>query len=117
MNNPASALTIAASVNLSGNTLFTISQAAGESPATAITTVNGVAPDRVITLVASASGVELEKSGAFSKISADFVAGAKGDYLEVYPELEDATVTIDGESVTVTRPTGKLLELGRKVTA
>lgn len=117
VNNPASALTIAATVNLSGNTLFTISQAAGESPATAITTANGVAPDRVITLVASASGVTVEKSGVFSKISANFVAGAKGDYIEVYPELEDATVTIDGESVTITRPTGKLLELGRKVTA
>lgn len=117
VNNPASALTIAATVNLSGNTLFTISQAAGESPATAITTANGVAPDRVITLVASAAGVTLEKSGVFSKISANFVAGAKGDYIEVYPELEDATVTIDGESVTITRPTGKLLELGRKVTA
>ena len=117
VNNPASALTIAATVNLSGNTLFTISQAAGESPATAITTANGVATDRVITLVASAAGVELKKSGAFSKIDSDFVAGAKGDYLEVYPELEDATVTIDGESVTITRPTGKLLELGRKVTA
>lgn len=117
VNNPASALTIAATVNLSGNTLFTISQAAGESPATAITTANGVAPDRVITLVASASGVTVEKSGVFSKISANFVAGAKGDYIEVYPELEDAIVTIDGESVTITRPTGKLLELGRKVTA
>lgn len=117
VNNPASALTIAATVNLSGNTLFTISQAAGESPATAITTANGVATDRVITLVASAAGVELKKSGAFSKIDSDFVAGAKGDYIEVYPELEDATVTIDGESVTITRPTGKLLELGRKVTA
>lgn len=116
-NNPATALTIAATVNLSGNTLFTISQAAGESPATAVTTANGVAPDRVITLVASASGVTVEKSGVFSKISANFVAGAKGDYIEVYPELEDATVTIDGESVTITRPTGKLLELGRKVTA
>lgn len=117
VNNPASALTIAASVDLSGNTLFTISQAAGQSPATAITTATGVATDRVITLVASASGVTVEKSGVFSKISADFVAGAKGDYLEVYPELEDATVTIDGQSVTITRPTGKLLELGRKVTA
>lgn len=117
VNNPASALTIAATVDLSGNTLFTISQAAGESPVTAITTANGVAPDRVITFVAGAAGVELEKAGAFSKISADFVAGAKGDYLEVYPELEDATVTIDGQSVTITRPTGKLLELGRKVTA
>ena len=117
VNNPASALTIKASVDLSGNTLFTISQAAGESPATAITTATGVATDRVITLVASAAGVTLEKSGVFSKISANFVAGAKGDYLEVYPELEDATVTIDGQSVTITRPTGKLLELSRKVTA
>lgn len=117
VNWPATALTVAATVDLSGNTLFTISQAAGENPATAITTANGVAVDRVITLVASAANVTLAKSGALSKISANFVAGAAGDYLELYPELEDATVTIDGESVTITRPTGKLLELGRKVTA
>ena len=82
-----------------------------------MTTATGVATDRVITLVASASGVTVEKSGVFSKIDENFVAGAKGDYIEVYPELKDETVTIDGESVTVTRPTGKLLELGRKVTA
>lgn len=111
VNNPASALTLAATVDLSGNTLFTI------SGNTAVTTATGVATDRVITLVAAAAGAEVKKSGVFEKIDSAFTAGAKGDYIEVYPELEDATVTIDGESVTVTRPTGKLLELGRKVTA
>ena len=117
VNYPAVAKEIAATVDLEGNTLVAISNAAGDSPATAITTVNGAAADRVITLVAGAADVELEKSGAFSKITADFVAGAKGDYIEVYPELEDVAVTIDEQTVTVTRPTGKFLELGRKVTA
>lgn len=111
VNEPATALTLAATVDLSANTLFKI------SGNTAVTTANGVAIDRVITLVAAAAGAKVTKSGAFAKISADFTAVAAGDYIEVYPELEDVTETIDGQTVKVTRATGKLLELGRKVTA
>ncbi len=83
---------------------------------TAVTTVTGYAADRVITLYAKEAGVKVEKSGAFSKIKADFTAVAGGDYIEVYPELEDVTETIDGQEVTYSRPTGKLLELDRYVT-
>ena len=110
MSNPATALTLAATIDVSGNTLFKIT---GD---TAVTTINGYQDDRVLTFVAAAAGAELKKSGAFSKISSAFTAGAAGDWIDLYPEFADETVTIDGQSVTVTRPTGKFLELDRKVT-
>ena len=111
VNAPMTAKTLAATLDLSGNTMFYLS---GD---TAVTTVTGYEADRVIGFYASGAGVKIEKSGAFSKISADFTAVAGGDYLEVYPELEDVTETIDGQTVTITRPTGKFLELDRYVTS
>ena len=111
MNAPMTDLELDETINVAANTLFSVS---GD---TAVTTVKGAAEDRVITLYAAEAGVTIAKSGAFSKISAAFVAGAEGDYIEVYPELEDTTETIDGQTVTVSRPTGKLLELDRHVTA
>lgn len=109
VNTPTTEVALAATLDLSGNTMFFLT---GD---TAVTTVNGVLADRVYTLYAKAAGVKVNKSGAFSKIKADFTAVAAGDYIEVYPELEDATETIDGQEVTFTRPTGKLLELDRYV--
>ena len=109
VNAPMTAKALAATLDLSANTLFMI------EGTTAVTTVNGYVADRVITLYAKEAGVKLEKSGAFSKIKADFTAVAGGDYIEVYPELEDVTETIDGQEVTFSRPTGKFLELDRYV--
>lgn len=111
VNTPTTEVALAATLDLSGNTMFFLT---GD---TAVTTVNGLQADRVFTLYAKAAGVKVNKSGAFSKISADFTAVAAGDYIEVYPELEDVTETIDGQEVTFTRPTGKLLELDRYVTS
>ena len=109
-NFPATELTLAASLDLSANTLFEI------TGTTAVTSVTGVSEDQVIKLVASAAGVVVNKSGVFSTISETFTAGASGDYIKVYPQLVDEVITVDGESVTVTKPTGKFLELARKVT-
>ena len=109
VNTPTTEVALAATLNLSGNTMFFLT---GD---TAVTNVTGYESDRVYTLYAKAAGVKVNKSGAFSKISADFTAVAAGDYIEVYPELEDVTETIDGKSVTYTRPTGKFLELDRYV--
>ena len=111
VNTPTTEVALAATLNLSGNTMFFLT---GD---TAVTNVTGYESDRVYTLYAKAAGVKVNKSGAFSKISADFTAVAAGDYIEVYPELEDVTETIDGKSVTYTRPTGKFLELDRYVTS
>ena len=111
VSNPASELTLAATIDVAANTLFAFT---GD---TAVTTVNGAADDRVITLVAKAAGDELKKSGAFSKIESVFTAGAAGDWIDLYPELEDTTTTVDGVAVKVTTPTGKWLELDRHVTS
>mgnify|MGYP001256824242 CR=1 FL=1 len=109
-NLPASALTLAASISFKDNILYKIS---GD---TAVTSVTNYSPDVVYKLFASAAAVEIAKSGPFSKITEKFTAGAAGDYIKVYAELEDYTATVDGETVTLTRPTGKFLELERKVT-
>lgn len=109
-NLPASEVTLAATVSLKDNILFIFT---GD---TAVTTVTGASSDHVYKLIAKAAGNKLAKSGAFEPISADFVAGAAGDYIKVYAQLEDYTTTVDGETVTLTRPTGKFLELERKVT-
>ena len=57
----------------------------------------------------------IAKSGAFSEIESAWSPVAEGDYLKVYAKLEDYTITVDGETVKATRPTGKFLELERKV--
>lgn len=113
-NWPASALTLAATVSFAANhNLFTITGDTAVTTVTAGTYREGV----VYQLYASAAAVEVKKSGVFSEISAAFVAGAAGDYIKVYAQMEDYTVIIDGETVTKSRPTGKFLELERKVTA
>jgi len=112
-NYPASALTIAATMSFAANNLFTIS-----GTVASVTTVNNASIETVYKLVAGAdfATTKLVKAGAFSTITADFQPAAAGDYIKVYSELADANVTIDGKVVKVTQPTGKFLELERKVT-
>ena len=108
-NYPASDLALADTVSFKENNLFTI------SGTTAVTTVSGASPERVYKLVAKDKGVSVPKSGAFEKITEAFTSVAAGDYIKVYAELEDQQVVVDGETVTVTRPTGKFLELERNI--
>jgi len=112
-NFPASAITIAATMSFAANNLFTIS-----GTVASVTTVNNASIETVYKLVAGAdfATTKLVKAGAFSTISADFQPAAVGDYIKVYAELHDVATTIDGKSVKVTTPTGKFLELERKVT-
>jgi hypothetical protein len=114
-NNPASALALGATVSFAANSLFEITG----GDANGVTTVNGVDESKVYKLVATDAFATtlLKKIGAFSKITADFDPVAAGDYIKVYAELEDYEETIEGEVVTLTRKTGKFLELERKVTA
>lgn len=109
-NYPASTLALAASVSFAANNLFTI------SGTTQVDAVTGYSKETVYKLVAADADVNLAKAGAFSTISAAFAAGAAGDYIKVYAELEDVDKTIDGKTVKVTQPTGKFKELERKVT-
>jgi len=114
-NNPATTLALGATVSFAANSLFEITG----GDANGVTTVNGVDESKVYKLVATDAFATtlLKKIGAFSKITADFDPAAAGDYIKVYAELEDYTEEIEGETVTLTRKTGKFLELERKVTA
>jgi len=112
-NYPASALTIAATMSFAANNLFTVS-----GTVASVTTVNNASIETVYKLVAGAdfATTKLVKAGAFSTITADFQPAAAGDYIKVYAELYDVNVTIEGKVKKVTKPTGKFLELERKVT-
>lgn len=109
-NLPTTKLKLESSISFKDNILFEI------KGTTSVTAVTDYATDVVYKLVASAATDVLAKSGSFSKITEAFTAGAAGDYIKVYAELEDYTTTVDGETVTMTRSTGKFLELERKVT-
>lgn len=104
-------LTIASTTSVKGNWLFRLENHAttsGETttPAIDITTLSDVIPGRVYRFVAKAANDTITKSGAFSKLDNAFLAGAAGDYIEVYAEIGS-----DGVA------TGKMIELNRSVTA
>lgn len=126
-NSPISALTITSNaIDVSANLVFELDNHAtttgeGDSavttPAADINTVTKYADDQCIKFVAKAAGDSITKAGAFSTLATAFTAGAAGDYIVVYPQFEDYTTTVDGETITASRPTGKFLELRRSVTA
>ncbi|MDR1222016.1 MAG: hypothetical protein LBL07_03935 [Tannerella sp.] len=63
----------------------------------------------------TAKVTKITKSGAFSEIASAWTPTAAGDFIKVYAQLEDYNITVDGETYKATRPTGKFLELDRKV--
>jgi hypothetical protein len=71
---------------------------------------------KIISGITGANATKITKSGKFAKISDDWIPAAVGDYIKLYAELEDYTVTVEGKSYKATRPTGNFLELERKVT-
>ena len=84
----------------------------------AITNITNASIEKVYKIVCGSptNATWIKKEVNFSKIADDWVPTAAGDYIKVYAELEDYNATIDGETVVKTRPTGKFLELERKVT-
>lgn len=57
----------------------------------------------------------VKKTGIFANIKEDFVPAAIDDFIELYPEWEDYEEEIEGEMVTMSRPSGNFLELSRRV--
>ncbi|MEG1586192.1 MAG: hypothetical protein RR346_04900 [Bacteroidales bacterium] len=98
------------------NDLFVTSANTG---ATAITSIDNASPERVYRIVCGnmTNATTIAKAGNFASITAAWTPKAVGDWIELYAELEDYTVTVDGQSIKRTRATGKFLELGRSVTA
>ena len=90
----------------------------GENTATtAITDIENVSTERVYKIICGSltNKTTIAKSGNFSEITAAWNPTAVGDYLKVYAQLEEQTVTIGGKQKKIVVPTGKFLELGRKV--
>jgi hypothetical protein len=109
MNYPASELTLAASISLSANILFEVT---GDTPVTEIT---GYDVDKVYKLVAGADGFTLDATSTVFDLDADIVA-QEGDWVKIYAELEDVIEVVDGENVTMTKPTGNFIILDQKIT-
>jgi hypothetical protein len=107
----------ATTVNGKGNNVFLTG---ANGAATAIADILNADQNRVYKIIAGDVGANkttIAKAGNFSEITAAWSPNAVGDYIELYLQLEDYTETVEGVQITKTRPTGKFLELGRKVSA
>ncbi|GAB1358567.1 hypothetical protein MASR1M31_03450 [Porphyromonadaceae bacterium] len=100
------------------NTVFITKANLGET-APAITNITNASEERVYKIICGSTTkpTTIAKSGNFSKISDAWVPTAVGDYIKLYLELEDYDVTVDNQTFKATRPTGKFLELERRVTS
>lgn len=123
-NYPATTLAKdAATVDGSKNTLFlTVANTApvGEAGALTLTDITNASIEKVYKIVCgdtTNATTILKGPGNFSKIKDTWTPTAVGDYIKLYAELEEYDATVDGETVKKVRPTGKFLELERKVTA
>jgi hypothetical protein len=98
------------------NTIF---ETGNNTAATAINSIVNASQDRVYKVVCGGltNATTIKKLGIFSKISADWVPTAIGDYIKLYAELALTNMVINGKTVQVTAPTGNYLELERKVSA
>ena len=87
--------------------------------ATALTNIENASTERVYKVIcgdAGANKTTIAQTGNFSEITSAWTPGAVGDYIKLYAELQETTVTVGGKTKKVITPTGKFLELGRKVT-
>ncbi|NDV45815.1 hypothetical protein D0T49_01960 [Paludibacter sp. 221] len=85
--------------------------------ATALTDISNVHIDRVYKIICGSTenATTIAKSGNFSEITAAWNPTAVGDYIKVYAQLEQVTKTVGNKQKKVVQPTGKFLELERKV--
>jgi hypothetical protein len=86
--------------------------------ATVLTNIENASVERVYKIICGSivNKTTIAKAGNFDKITAEWSPNAVGDYIKLYAELEENTVTINGKTRKVVVPTGKFLELERKVT-
>ncbi|MDR1436889.1 MAG: hypothetical protein LBI65_02095, partial [Candidatus Symbiothrix sp.] len=87
--------------------------------ATALTDILNASAERVYKIICGSktNATTISKAGNFSEITATWTPAAKGDYIKLYAQLAEQTVTVGGKTKKVVTPTGKFLELERKVTA
>jgi hypothetical protein len=85
------------------------------SAATALADILTASVERVYKIVYNGTSYPLKitKSGKFAGISADWVPAAAGEYIKLYAELAEVTVTVGTVTKKVVQPTGNFLELER----
>lgn len=116
-NFPATVLAADATVvNAKQNILF---ETGANAAPTALTDIQNMNINNVIRIVCGSmtNATTISKAGKFANIESNWEPAAEGDYIELYAELEDYVVVVEGENVTMTRPTGNYLELERKISA
>ena len=88
------------------------------SGATVLTDIENASMERIYKIICGSleNKTTIEKDGNFSEISDVWTPNAVGDYIKLYAELKEDTVTIGEKTRKVVIPTGKFLELERKVT-
>ncbi len=105
----------ATTVDGKANTIF---ETQANAAATALTNIANASIERVYKIIcgSTANATTIAKTGNFSEIKSDWNPTAAGDYIKLYAELKQEERTINGQTVKVTVPTGKFLELERRVT-
>lgn len=85
--------------------------------ATALTDIENASTERVYKIICGdlTNKTTIAKSGNFSEITAAWSPNAIGDYIKLYAQLEEQTITVNGKQKKVVVATGKFLELERKV--
>lgn len=98
------------------NTVF---ETGKNTEAASITDITNASPERVYKIICGdvSKVSSIAKSGKFAGISAAWTPTAVGDYIKVYCELKEQTVTNGSKTIKTVVPTGNFLELERKVTA
>ena len=93
-------------------------ETSANAAATELDNIDNASVERVYKIICGSltNKTTIDKAGNFSKITAAWTPMAVGDYIKLYAELEETTVTIGGKTKKVVVPTGKFLELERKVT-
>jgi len=83
--------------------------------AAALTDIENASGERVYKIICGSldNATTIDKAGNFSEITAAWTPTAVGQYIKLYAELEEKTVTIGTTTRKVVVPTGKFLELER----
>jgi hypothetical protein len=115
-NYPVSAVADADAV-IDGSLAYDFLVGAQSGGTTAVTGISNAVAERVYKIICGTATTPktIAKSGVFSEISAAWTPTAVGDYIKVYAQLAENTVTVGGKTKKVVQPTGKFLELERKV--
>jgi len=83
--------------------------------ATALTDIVNAVSNRVYKIICGdvANATTIAKAGKFSNITAAWTPTTEGEYIKLYAELQQTTVTVGGKTRTVVKMTGNFLELER----